>query len=66
MGTIKYISKKITETAASTKWSAINGDINFNATKEVMLQSGDKVKYDRYEPDENGLKIEYVIKSHVE
>lgn len=53
MGTIKYICKTITETAASTKWSAINGDINFNATKEVMLQSGDKVKYDRYEPEES-------------
>ncbi|WP_025142905.1 hypothetical protein [Pedobacter jeongneungensis] len=53
MGTIKYISKTITENAESTKWSATDGNIDFNATKELMLQSADKVKYDRYEPVEN-------------
>ncbi|GAA4212917.1 hypothetical protein GCM10022289_44400 [Pedobacter jeongneungensis] len=53
MGTIKYISKTITENAESIKWFATNGDINLNASKEVMLQSRDKIKYDRYEPVKN-------------
>lgn len=50
MGTIKYISKTITENIGSAKWLSTHGDINFNATKEVMLQSKYKIKYDRYVP----------------
>lgn len=50
MGSIKYIGRTIIENAGSTKWIATNGNIDFKATKEVMLQSGNKVKYNRYEP----------------
>ncbi|CAH0123691.1 hypothetical protein SRABI27_03903 [Pedobacter sp. Bi27] len=50
MGTIKYISKTITENIRSAKWFSTQGAINFNATKEVILQSRYKIKYDRYVP----------------
>lgn len=48
MGTIKYISKIITENIGSVKWFSTQGGINFNATKEVILQSKYKIKYDQY------------------
>lgn len=50
MGKIKYISKTITENIGSAKWFSTQGGINFNATKEVILQSKHKIKYDRYVP----------------
>ena len=53
MGTIKYIAKTITETAESIKYVATNGNIEFNAKKEVVLQSHSKIRYDKYEPVES-------------
>lgn len=53
MGTIRYICKTLTENAESIKWFATNGDIRFNAAKEVILQSRHKIRYDRYEPIED-------------
>lgn len=50
MGTIRYIAKNITETAESSKWIASNGDITFNATNEIIQQSKNKTRYDKYEP----------------
>ncbi|KQM71448.1 hypothetical protein ASE74_23405 [Pedobacter sp. Leaf216] len=53
MGTIKYIAKTITENAGSIKWVATNGNISFNAAKEVVLKSGTKVVYGEYESIED-------------
>lgn len=49
MGYIRYIAKKITETAGSIKLVASNGNIEFNSAKEIILQSGKKVRYEHYE-----------------
>lgn len=57
MGTIKYISKTITENIGSAKWFSTQGGINFNATKEVILQSKHKIKYDRYVPSKQTGKL---------
>jgi len=50
MGTIKYIAKTITENAGRLKWLATKGNIEFNAKKEVLLQSGSKINYGAYGP----------------
>lgn len=50
MGSIKYLAKTITEKSESSRWFATNGDINFNASKEVAMQSTQKVQYGTYTP----------------
>ena len=55
MGTINYIAKQISENSGTAKWHATNGDINLNASKQVNLQSKNKVQYTNYQakqPDE--------------
>lgn len=57
MGEIKYLAKGITETSDKANWYATNGDIHFNAGKDVMLQSTNKVQYEKYEPKGAGEVI---------
>jgi len=48
MGTIRFISKTITESAESIKWVATNGNIALNTTGEIIQQSKYKARYDEY------------------
>ncbi len=50
MGTIRFISKTITESAESIKWVATNGNIALNTTGEIIQQSKYKARYDEYKP----------------
>jgi len=60
MSSIRYFSKNLSENSESSRWFATDGDLEFNALKEMGLQSNQKVKYDNYTPPEKGVE-EYEV-----